>query len=510
MNLNSYQQAIICKNKNNLALAITYFEKSISEHSFIKESYLDLGNIYSTNESFYNKAIFFYEKYLELDNCNAVVFNILGHLYNRTGNIEKSYEYISKGLLLDPLNKDIISNKLFTLQKLDNISKQNILEIAKKDINTFKNNLNINNFEHIRKKKKEKIHIGYISGDFNQHVIMLYLLPILENHDRDKFIISCYSNTKSEDEDLYTVKTELASDNFINISELSDFEVAQIIFDDEVDILVDLSGHTAKNRTFVTMYKPAPIQVSYLGFPNTTGINEIDYFLTNQNLNTTEEQKFFVEKLYFLNSCYRCFKPDMNAVPEIHYSKNSNDNMIIFGVFNDLSKINESVYETWSEILKRVNNSKLYICRNTLIEDVIYSKFEKYGISKNQMILDKNFSLSKYNNIDIHLDTFPYSGVTVIFDSLIMGVPTLTINGDCFASREATNINKYLSLNEFIANDKYDYVNKAIILSNKKDDLKILKSQLRDRFFNSIFCNYQIFTKELENFYTFAFEKIIS
>lgn len=233
MNLNSYQQALIWKNQNNLALAITYFEKSISECSFIKESFLELANIYSINEDFYNKAIFFYEKYLELDNNNPLVFNILGHLYNRTGNIEKSYEYLSKAFLLNPSDKNIISNRLFALQKLDNFSQKEISDVTNFCINEYKKTVDIEKFEHKNKRNKDKIHIGYLSGDFNQHVIMLYLLPILEKHDRNNFYITCYSNTKAEEEDLYTIKAELASDSFKNIFELSDYELSKIIFDDE-------------------------------------------------------------------------------------------------------------------------------------------------------------------------------------------------------------------------------------------------------------------------------------
>ncbi|MFN4149595.1 MAG: hypothetical protein ACK4IX_01525 [Candidatus Sericytochromatia bacterium] len=403
MNLNSYQQALIWKNQNNLALAITYFEKSISECSFIKESFLELANIYSINEDFYNKAIFFYEKYLELDSKKSLVFNILGHLYNRTGNIEKSYEYLSKALLLDPSDKNIISNKLFALQKLDNFSQKEIFDITKSCINEYKKTINIKKFEHKKKKNKDKIHIGYLSGDFNQHVIMLYLLPILENHDRNNFNITCYSNTKLEEEDLYTIKAELASDNFRNIFELSDFELSKTIYEDNIDILVDLSGHTAKSRVFTTMYKPAPIQVSYLGFPNTTGIDEIDYFLTNKNLNSIKEENNFSEKLYFLDSCYRCFKPDEKMIPDFNELPMIKNNYITFGIFNDLSKINESVYEIWSQILHQVKNSKLFICRNTIIEKTIYEKFAKYGIERNRLILDKEFDLSKYNQVDIHI-----------------------------------------------------------------------------------------------------------
>lgn len=269
----------------------------------------------------------------------------------------------------------------------------------------------------------------------------------------------------------------------------------------KIDILVDLSGHTAKSRVFTTLYKPAPIQVSYLGFPNTTGIDEIDYFLSNKNLNTIDEENNFSEKLYFLDSCYRCFKPDKEIIPNLGELPMKQNKYITFGVFNDLSKINESVYQTWSEILKKVKDSKLFICRNTIIEKNIYEKFEKYGIGKSRLILDKEFDLSKYNNIDIHLDTFPYCGVTVIFDSLIMGVPTLTINGKCFASREASNINKYLGLNDFIASNRDEYVNKAIFLSNQTNLLDKLRRELRNNFYQSDFANYDKFTKELERFY---------
>lgn len=502
-----YNQALEAKKVNDLNLAVNLFEKILSLDSNFIDAYRELGNLYSLDEIFYEKAIYNYEKYLESYQI-ASVFNILGHLYNRTGNIEKSFESISKALELEPSNKTIISNKLFTLQKLSGFTQENIFKLSKTCIENYKKINKLTKFEHNNIEKKEKIHIGYISGDFNEHVVMLYILPILENHNRDSFTISCYSNTIFEEEDLYTVKAELAVDNFINISELDDFEVAKTIFEDKVDILVDLSGHTAKNRLFVSLYKPAPIQVTYVGFPNTTAIEEIDYFITNKNLNKEEEAEYYTEKLYFLNSCYRCFRHGAEILPEVTENPIFKNNYFTFGVFNDLSKINEEVLKTWSEILKQLPTSKLYICRNTLIKEVIYNKFANYGISEDRIILDSEFDLNNYNKIDLHLDTFPYNGVTVVFDALIMGVPTLTLEGKTFAGREASNINKNLSLDNFIATTKEEYINKAIYFAKNYDILKKLKKELRERYYHSVFCDYRAFTLELETFYKKVYDKL--
>lgn len=504
-----YKIALCFKKLGQIDSAILFFNKSVSSDEKNFNSYKELGEIYYNQKNDFYNSIINYENYTLYDKNNSLVYNMLGFLYNRTGEIEKSFENLKKANEINSESELIISNLLFTLQKIPNKNQEDIYHLSKNTINKYLETKFVEEYKHEKRIKtnSNKIHIAYISGDFHDHVIMLYLLPILENHDKEKFIVTCYSNTSEENEDIYSIKAEMNSNNFKNISRLNNIEVSKLIYDDKVDILIDLSGHTDKTRIFCSLYKPAPIIVSYMGFPNTTGIENVDYFLSNKNLNDLEDNKYFTEKIYFLDSCYRCFKPSIQDSPDIKDIPYLKNNYITFGVFNDLSKINDSVIETWSIILKKVPNSKLYICRTTIIEEFLINKFNEFDIEQDRLIFDKRFSLEKYNEIDIHLDTFPYSGVTVIFDSLIMGVPTLTLKGEIFAGREAYNINLHLGLNDFISFSIEDYISKAISISKSIDKLKELKSNLRELYKKSVFCDYNNFTKSIEKAYIDMFNK---
>ncbi|MFN8577599.1 MAG: hypothetical protein U0354_12150 [Candidatus Sericytochromatia bacterium] len=316
-----YKIALCFKSLGQIDSAILFFNKSVSDEEKSFNSYKELGEIYYNQKNDLYNSIINYENYTLYDKNNSLVYNMLGFLYNRTGEIEKSFENLKKANEINPESELIISNLLFTLQKIPNKNQEDIYYLSKDVINKYLETKFVEGYKHEKRIKtnsdSNKIHIAYISGDFHDHVIMLYLLPILENHDKEKFIVTCYSNTSEENEDIYSIKAEMNSNNFKNISKLNNIEVSKLIYDDKVDILIDLSGHTDKTRVFCLLDKPAPIIVSYMGFPNTTGIENVDYFLSNENLNDLEDDNYFAEKIYFLDSCYRCFKPSIQGFSDI-------------------------------------------------------------------------------------------------------------------------------------------------------------------------------------------------
>lgn len=494
---------------NQADKAIKYLEKSIAINSDYPDSYRTLGNIF-TDKQDYRKAINYFEIYTDLDDKNAYVYNMLGYLHHKTQDIKKSLLYFQIAASTNPFFQTAQSNFLYASIKTPEFNQEEIYNLAVNTSESYIENTVIkeNIFTHDKRIKNNKIRIGYLSGDIKEHVIMNYFLPILENYNKEEFEIYLYHNDKN---DWVTDLSTKYAKKIVNIKSLNDFETAQTIYNDNIEILVDLSGHTAHNKIFAMSYKPAPVQVTYMGYPNTTGIKAIDYFLTNENLSYPEEQQFYTEKLYFTNTIYRVFRyyytnplPDVLNIP---YFKN---NYITFGSFNDLSKINDEVIKVWSEILKRKENSKLLICRSSLIEEYYIDKFREFGIEENRLIFKTKFSLKEYNEIDLHLDTFPFCGVTVIFDSLIMGVPTLTLKGDMFQGREAANINYNLGLNNLIAENKEDYINKAVEISSDIKGLKSLKNSLRNLLFNSDFCNYETFTRELEKCYQDMYSQILT
>lgn len=493
----------------NYDMSIKYLNKSLQIDPYFSESFRVLGDTYNAKEDPKN-AIENYEEFILLNDKNEYVYNMLGHLYYKSHNIKKAILYFKLACDLNHSFQIAYSNFLYTTVKMPDFAQEHIFNLAVNTCNEFISNNKISDkvFIHKKRNKNSKIKIGYLSGDIKDHVVMKFMLPIFKNQNRKDFEIYCFYNN---DSDWVTEEAKLNfdKDKFIQVKNLNDYQTAELIYQHKIDILVDLSGHTSCNKVFATAHKPAPIQVTYVGYSNTTGIQSIDYFLTNKELNEDIDNKFFAENLYFMDNCYRCFE-DYKAVPKSHPDIAFNKNgYITFGSFNDLSKINDEVIESWAEILKRTPNSKILVCRTSLIKEYFYEKFLEYGIGNDRVILDKEFSFDKYNNIDIHLDTFPFSGVTVAFDSLTMGVPILTIKGNMFQGREAYNINKTLGLNEFIAIDKEDYIKKAVALSKDIEKLRHLKLNLRNMLQKSVFFKHKEFADSLEKCYVDMFSKLV-
>jgi protein O-GlcNAc transferase len=492
---------------NNLALcfkgmgdydqSLNFFYKSVELNNHI-DAIKEIADIYAFHKENYLKAIEFYEKYTGLNNKNAHIYERLAYTYQITGNIEKAVGYFKKAVDLNP---SLLTYFLFYNLKVPEYTQENIFKLTKEYVNKYLDSIHFSpneTYVHQKGVRDKKLHIAYISGDFNNHAVSRYILPVLENHDKTKFTISCY--TFSGHSDWITNRFKSLSDNFKDTNNLSNKEVAKLIYEDKIDILIDLSGHTPRSRVIALAYKPAPVQVSYLGYPNTTGLEAIDYFLTNNILSKMEDNQYFSEKLYFLNSVYCCFKYYFD-LPKIAPSPVIKNGYITFGVYNGLSKINQVSIQVWSELLHKVPGSKLLISRKEAREDILLPKFEMHGISRNRLIFDNSFSFEKFNDIDIHLDTFPYTGSTVGFDSIFMGVPLITLYGNKFQGRVGSHINYTLGLPQLIAKDEKDYIEKAVSLANNIDELLSIKANLRNKINNSPFCDYKGFTEVIEAAY---------
>lgn len=343
-----YNQIGICfKELYEYDSAIKYLKKSIKFDPSLIENYRLIGDVYNFRSE-YNNAIEYYEDYIEYVDNNASVFNMLGYLYHKTKEIKKSLLYFQLALNVKPDFDVAVSNLLFSLIKVPEYNNKEIFNITINTINNYLRTINVTEkdiFIH-KKRHKNKIRIGYISGDFKSHAVMNYFLPILENFDKSKFTIYIYSNSST---DYITEKIQTLSNSFLDIRKMSDKEVAQKIYSDNIDILVDLSGHTAGTRVFSLAYKPAPIQISYIGYQATTGLNTIDYFFTNNLLNKESDSEFYTEKLVFLDKVSHCFMYYNNfTLPKIETLPCLKNNYFTFGSFNDISKINTNVIKTWS------------------------------------------------------------------------------------------------------------------------------------------------------------------
>lgn len=370
----------------------------------------------------------------------------------------------------------------------------------KKYIHIFYQQLNKNDkYNVFLNKNNKKIRIGYISPDFRLHSMRYFLMQLYENFDSETFeIYSYYINDKY---DIYTENYKRRS-NWKDVFNLTDKEIADIIYNDRIDILVDLTGFTYRSRTNIFSYKPSPIQISMIGYHDTLALDTIDYKILDEHLSKNIES-YFIEKIINIPDSFFCYQadedlPDINNLP---YLKNG---YLTFGSFNYGTKINEKTIYLWSKILNKYKNSKIIIkCKQTkysFFKEKVLNYFRKYNVSENRIIfksfLENSYNhLQIYNDIDISLDTYPYNGVTTTFESLIMGVPVLTFSGNTCSSRAGKSILSNLNLKNWIISNLEEEINLDL------NNLEYLRENLRKKLLSSVLCDHKGFTSKLENIY---------
>ena len=355
---------------------------------------------------------------------------------------------------------------------------------------------------------KRRLRIGYVSPDFNDHAVGKFIEPVLAAHDINKFELFCYYNKSRVDD--ATKRMQSAVANWRMTADMSDDELARMIQADAIDILVDLSGHTGLNRLLVFARKPAPIQVTWIGYPNTTGLSTMDYRITDafaDPIGATEA--LHTEKLVRMPECFSCFKPPSNA-PHVSTLPAVARGTITFGSFNNFAKITPEVMRVWIAILARVPGSRLVLKNwcldNDRMKTFMLEAFTRCGATTGQVELwNPNTSnvdhLNCYNSIDIGLDPFPYNGTTTTCDALWMGVPVITLAGVSHVGRVGVSQMSNLGLQELIARDTDHYVDIAIALATDVPRLAALRGGMRVRVSASPLMDAPRLTKNLETAY---------
>jgi predicted O-linked N-acetylglucosamine transferase (SPINDLY family) len=365
--------------------------------------------------------------------------------------------------------------------------------------------------------KQRPLRIGYVSPDFKQHSVAHFIEPVLAAHDKSKFEVFCYSNNLMTDE--VTQRIQSACAHWRVIADQSDEVVAKQIRDDGIDILVDLAGHTPQNRLLVFARKPAPVQATWIGYPNTTGLTTMDYRITDAFADPVgDSDRFHTEKLIRLPECFSCFEapresPQVCALPALATGH------ITFGSFNNPLKFTPAVIEQWLHILKRVPNSRLVLkyqgLDSAFMSALLRAQFGAHGIAPQRLdILGKDVSqfdhMNRYNQIDIGLDPFPYNGTTTTCDALWMGVPVITLAGRSHVGRVGVSQLTNIGLPELIGHNEDDYVDIAVALANDLPRLAALRSGLRERLKASPLMDAPRLTRNLEAVYREMWKNHIS
>lgn len=536
----------------NRSAAINLYLKVLQAKDTPNETYYLIANAYRESGHIHNAQVY-YEKLLELEPAHFEALNNLSAIYTKNGMISQSLALLERANKIQPghqfvrnnlaraylIRGDarksssitrsildtgvyepyIVSNYLLSLNYFsldaafifeehkfwaDKISEKISGGISEKIHNESNNALETFKFRYDKIAEKP-IKLGILSADLIDHPVARFILSFFKRHDRGQFSIYCYSDALAED----TVSAELKAQaaHWSAVSQLSNIELARKINGDGINILVDLAGHSGNSRMSVFSLKTAPVQVSYLGYPNTTGLTQMDYRISDSIADPVgASEHLHTEKLLRLPECFLAFTPAFPDVPVSH-NENVTTNTLMFGSFNNLAKTTPEIIALWSKILQGVAGSKLTLksisTSDAEIKAHYLDLFQQCGIGAERIVLldtvvDKQAHYQCYNEIDIALDTFPYNGTTTTFEALWMGVPVVSLAGDTHVSRVSQSILSRLSLQRLVASNQEDYIKVAIKLANDIGFLKKLHTSLREQMLNSSLFDYSAHTVAIE------------
>lgn len=332
---------------------------------------------------------------------------------------------------------------------------------------------------------QRKLRLGFVSGDLRKHPVANFLLPYWDAINREQYDLVAYSTLFLEEDDTYCHLRQSAT-LWRQVDAISDIELAKLIAEDGIDILFDLSGHTAYNRLPVFALRPAPIQITWIGYPGTTGLKEMDYILLSASLAQSQElEKQLVENAMFV-ATRKSFEPhplspDINPLPALR------NGYITFASFNRSKKINDQVLNAWASILTGYPEARLLIGNMTDAEMIsaMTKRLQQRGISRDRLLfrglVEMDEYLTMHHEIDILLDAFPYSGGTTTHHGAWMGVPTITMNGPTIPCQQGVDIMRSYRLEQFIAIDEEDYISRAIAWGQRIPELAEIRLGMRDR-----------------------------
>jgi tetratricopeptide (TPR) repeat protein len=355
-----------------------------------------------------------------------------------------------------------------------------------------------------------KLRIGYVSADFCSHPAGRFLEPLLRFHDREHFSVACYSCGKIQDDT--TIRFSGFADAWRDIRACDDDAAGAMIQSDRIDILVDCTGHMADNRLPLFARKSAPLQISWIGYPGTTGLSRIDYRFTDAIVDPPPADADFSERLFRL-PLFCCFLPPDNA-PALSTLPALSKGYITFGSLHSPARLNPAVIALWSRVLGAIPDSRMLIFRTTLDDEIqgrIAGHFEANGIGRERLdfrnTLPSNGYLGCYEDIDLALDTFPWSGHTTACEALWMGVPHITLRGNRHAGRMTASVLSTLRLHDFIADTPDAYVAIAMRAAADTSSLAALRDTMRERMIGSSLCDGPGFTAEVEKAYRECWNK---
>jgi predicted O-linked N-acetylglucosamine transferase (SPINDLY family) len=365
----------------------------------------------------------------------------------------------------------------------------------------------------LKRARQKKIRIGYFSADFHNHATAYLMAELFERHDKGKFELIAFS-FGPQTNDVMQLRVSQAFDQFIDVASMSNLEVAQFSRELEIDIAIDLKGLTQDSRLGIFSFKAAPIQVSYLGYPGTLGVDYIDYLIADKTLIPKTSIHHFSEKIVYLPNSYQV-NDRHRLIASTHFTKQElglPKDAFIFCCFNNNYKITPDVFDSWVRILKAVDSSVLWLLQdNSTASMNLQKEAANRGLDPTRLVFAERMALpehlARHKAADLFLDTLPYNAHTTASDALWAGLPVLTCIGESFASRVAASLLNAIGLPELITETRVDYEALAIELATNPSKLKEIKEKLAQNRLTTPLFDTVLFTKHIEAAYTLMYER---
>ena len=536
-----YPQAIINKAHALLAsfqieLSIQTYKKAVKLDSNNLRIYRGIAQAYSQNND-YLKCIEYLKKALNINKKNYLIHYDLGLAYKALNHFEDSITYFQEALRLKPTHSQSKAALIHTQAELcdwTNLSKSlSFLDLSvchndpidpwslfaitddpqgrlSRAQNYYKHKYKANNTIQLYRPKSiksRKINIGYFSANFYNHPVLHLISNLIYYHNENDFNIFCYSLDSSiTDEYTNIVQKEVYS--YKDLSLYTTHQIVNIVRKDSIDIAIDLMGYTKNNRMEVFKERVAPIQISYLGYPGTTGSDCIDYLIADKTLIPPTLQKYYTEKILYLPLSYQC---NHHTYPSycIHSEKELYklpEKSFVFACFNTSYKLTQRMFNIWMEIMNSVDGSVLWLsCQNSITQLNLKDAAIRSGIDPSRLIFAQKISLlehiERHHLADIFLDTFPYNAGATASIALRGGLPIVTLTGESYTSRMSASLLNVLGLQDLITYSSKEYLEKVIELSHDKELLYDIKLKISDKVRSSKIFNAKFFVKDIESIY---------
>ena len=522
-------------------LAIEKYKKALNLNKNYTAAIYNLGNAYKAISE-YKIALEYYSKAIISDPKFFDAYYDYAELLERTGRTEDALKYYSKLLELSPeypyllgsivrsklsicewksLDEEIkkIKNNLFnkkTINAFDILFITDSLEHQTKAVKQYSEDKfpSTGNIIDLKQENNNKIKIGYYSSDFSNHPVGYSIVQLFEFHNKEKFEVYAFYFGKKNDETTKKISKECK--RFIDVSNISDFELINLSKKIGINIAINLNGFTSNSRTKIFSSRISPIQINALGYPSTMMASYMDYIIADQVVIPEKNQKFFKEKIIYLPSFYQISNDKKKISNNKYICKDFNlpSDKFIFCCFNNILKINSNIFSLWMKILKKNKNSVLWLKSNkTNVIKNLKLEADKSKINSDRIIFANKLEtsedyLASYKLADLFLDTFPYNAHVTGCDALYSGLPILTLCGESFASRVGASLLNTLNMNELIAYSETEYVNKAYNLSINKKKITELKQELSNPLTISKLFNSKLYVEKIETAYIKIFEEL--